>query len=117
MSPSSKAADRPVRDSGPCAAQSASPPASSIVTLPERVDFTAARDLHARLVELRGSAVEVDGSAVSFGGALGAQVLLTAALDWAATGDALHLTISTALRDDLLRLDVLGKFPTVIEVV
>jgi hypothetical protein len=54
---------------------------------------------------------------VVFGGALGAQVLLTAALDWAAAGDALHLTVSSTLRDDLQRLDVLGKFPTLIEVV
>jgi anti-anti-sigma regulatory factor len=117
MSPSSKAADRTARDPGPRTAQDAAQPASSIVTLPERVDFTAARDLHARLVELRGRAVTLDGSAVAFGGALGAQVLLTAALDWTTAGDALHLTISTALRDDLQRLDVLGKFPTLIEVV
>jgi anti-anti-sigma regulatory factor len=117
MSPSSRAAERTASVPEPRVAQDASQPVPSILSLPERVDFTAARDLHARLVELRGGAVTVDGSAVVFGGALGAQVLLTAALDWAAAGDALHLTISTALRDDLQRLDVLGKFPTLIEVV
>ena len=117
MSPSSKAAERTASGPEPSVVQDASQPMPPVVSLPERVDFTAARDLHARLVEFRGSAVTVDGSAVAFGGALGAQVLLAAALDWTAAGDALHLTISTALRDDLQRLDVLGKFPTLIEVV
>jgi anti-anti-sigma regulatory factor len=117
MSPSSKAAARAAHEPGPRAAQDVCETAVSLITLPERVDFTAARDLHARFAELRGAPVTVDGKAVVFGGALGAQVLLTAALDWAAAGDALHLTVSSTLRDDLQRLDVLGKFPTLIEVV
>lgn len=113
MSPSSRKANQ---RSGPEDGQGGSRPEQTTVTLPERMDFAAARDLHARLVELRGSPITVDGKAVVFGGALAAQVLLSASLDWAATGDALRLTISTAFRDDLQRLDVLGKFPTLIEV-
>jgi anti-anti-sigma regulatory factor len=116
MSPSSKATRRVAEPTPPDAAQDLGPTEPATVTLPERMDFNAARDLHARLVELRGSPVRVDGKAVVFGGALAAQILLAAALDWSAADDALLLTVSPTLRDDLQRLDVLGRFPTLIEV-
>jgi anti-anti-sigma regulatory factor len=116
MSPSSEATGRRARsakgDPDPVRRQ-AEP---TTVALPERIDFTAARDLYARLAELKGTGVEIDGRAVVFGGALGAQVLLAASNEWIAAGDALRLTVSAAFRNDLQRLDVLGRFPALIEV-
>jgi anti-anti-sigma regulatory factor len=116
MSPSSRATARVAKPTPPDATLDQGPAEPATVTLPERMDFNAARDLHARLAELRGSPVSVDGTAVVFGGALAAQILLAAALDWSAAGDTLLLTVSPTLRDDLQRLDVLGRFPTLIEV-
>ena len=116
MSPSSRATARVAEPTPPDAAQDKGPGEPATVTMPERMDFNAARDLHARLVDLRGGPVSVDGKAVVFGGALAAQILLAAALEWSAAGDALLLTVSPTLRDDLQRLDVLGRFPTLIEV-
>lgn len=114
MSPSSSAS---AQSMAPKPARSPGAAMPTAVALPARMDFTAARELHARLHELKGSAVAIDGKAVVFGGALAAQVLLSAALDWSGAGETFVLTISPALRDDLQRLDVLGRFPTLIEVV
>lgn len=115
MSPSSSAADPVVGPPEVDPGKVHKPAEPMTVILPKRMDFTAARDLHARLAELRGNPVTLDGSAVVFGGGLAAQVLLSAAQEWAAAGDDLRLTISPALRNDLQRLDVLGRFPTLIE--
>lgn len=112
MSPSSSATLCDADLTGP--GRNSTEPAT--LALPDRLDFNAARDLHARLAELRGTPVSIDGKAVVFGGALAAQVLLAAAQEWSAAGDALLLTASAALRDDLQRLDVLSRFPTLIEV-
>ena len=116
MSPSSSAATAVAQTTGPEAGPDLGATAPATLKLPERLDFNAARDLHARLIELRGTPVSVDGKSVIFGGALAAQVLLAAAQEWSAAGDAMILTISPNLRDDLQRLDVLGRFPTLIEV-
>lgn len=115
MSPSSSAADAAVRPSGRDTAPDRDPAEPVHIPLPDRMDFAAARDLHARLSEVRGAPVILDGAAVVFGGGLAAQVLLSASLEWAAAGDDLQLTVSPALRNDLQRLDVLGRFPTLIE--
>lgn len=116
MSLSSSATLRDAGLTGPDAGPDRHPADPAILTLPDRLDFNAARDLHARLAELRGTPVSIDGKAVVFGGALAAQVLLAAAQEWSAAGDVLLLTASAALRDDLQRLDVLSRFPTLIEV-
>jgi anti-anti-sigma regulatory factor len=115
MSPSSSAGHRPSRKPKPDTGQDRRLDGTT-VTLPDRMDFTAARELHQYLAKLRGSSVTVDGTAVVFGGALGAQVLLSASRDWAAAGHAWRLTVSTALRNDLQRLGLLGEFPNLVEV-
>lgn len=86
------------------------------VNLPDRLDFDAAQNLTARLAELRGVPVLVDGKAVICGGALGAQVLLAASREWARAGDVWEMTVSTALREDLHRLGILSEFSSLVEV-
>ena len=115
MSPSSSAEHRPSRTS-PDTEQGRRQPDWTTVTLSDRMDFAAARDLQEQLTELRGLPVAVDGTAVVFGGALGAQVLLSASREWAAAGHAWRLTVSAALRNDLQRLGLLGEFPNLVEV-
>lgn len=89
---------------------------TNALTLPVRLDFAATRDLHAELLERRGSALSVDGTAVTFCGALAAQVLLSASRETAATGETFVLKASAALQDDLSRLGLLGEFSTLVEV-
>jgi anti-anti-sigma regulatory factor len=83
---------------------------SQYLQLQERLDFDAARDLHASLLALRGADLTIDGSAVRVGGALAAQILLAAARDWSLAGKSLILSASTSLQDDLSRLGLLGAF-------
>ncbi|MDZ4085890.1 MAG: hypothetical protein U1E69_03710 [Tabrizicola sp.] len=116
MSPSSSAADRAVETPASSDGSICPEPQRAIIRLPDRLDFAAARDLHADLVELRGVPVLVDGTAVVFSGALAAQVLLATSRDWKAVGETLALTVSSAMHSDLVRLGVLGEFPQLVEV-
>ncbi|HLQ20404.1 MAG TPA: hypothetical protein VK146_15630 [Tabrizicola sp.] len=116
MSPSSRAAQRAAGKSSTSADPDSASADATTVLLPDRLDFAATRDLHARLLELRGGPVILDGTAVVFGGALAAQVLVGATRDWAAAGDMLSLKLSPSLQDDLRRLAVLGEFPNLVEV-
>lgn len=116
MSPSSSAGRRAVRKSEPAAVPDKAPTELVTISLPDRLDFAAAHELHLRMVELRSSPVMVDGSAVIFGGALAAQVLLSASRDWAEAGAVWSLSASPAFRNDLQRLGLLGDFPNLIEV-
>lgn len=84
--------------------------------LPARLDFGSARDLHAGLMARRGLALAVDGSAVTFCGALAAQVLISASRETTAAGETFVLRASPALHDDLSRLGVLGEFSNLVEV-
>ncbi len=116
MSPSSSSARRASRISLVPAGQPEADGEPNDLRLPVRLDFAAARDLHAELVERRGSALSFDGTAVTFCGALAAQVLLSASRETAAAGAPVLLKASSALHDDLSRLGVLGEFSNLVEV-
>ncbi len=116
MSPSSSSERRASRISIVAAAEPVSDQDQTALKLPARLDFDAARDLHGALVDRGGSELLVDGTAVSFCGALAAQVLIAAVHDTAAAGNSFVLRASTALRDDLSRLGVLGEFQNLVEV-
>jgi anti-anti-sigma regulatory factor len=116
MSPSSSAGRRAVQKSEASAVPGNASTEPTTIRLSDRLDFAAARDLHARFVECRSASVRVDGSAVIFGGALAAQVLLSASRDWAEAGTEWSLCASPALRNDLQRLGLLGDFPNLVEV-
>lgn len=74
------------------------------VTLPERLGFDAARDLHRFLVEHRGMPLRVVGDAVTSAGTLATQILVAAARAWRAEGTEFTLVASPALQQDLLLL-------------
>jgi anti-anti-sigma regulatory factor len=116
MSPSSSPERRASRISLLPAGEPAPVAEANALRLPVRLDFAAARDLHAELLERRGSALSVDGTAVTFCGALAAQVLLSASRETAATRQPFALKASSALQEDLSRLGVLGEFSTLVEV-
>jgi anti-anti-sigma regulatory factor len=116
MSPSSSPERRASRISIVTAAASAPDRDQPNLQLPARVDFDAARELHGALRDRCGLPLEVDGTAVAFCGALAAQVLVAASRETAAAGHSFVLRASTALRDDLSRLGVLGEFPNLVEV-
>jgi anti-anti-sigma regulatory factor len=118
MSPSSSSARRASRISLIPAGQTPADAEAetNVLRLPLRLDFAASRDLHAKFTELRGSALAIDGTAVTFCGALAAQVLLSASRETAATGETFVLKASPALQDDLSRLGVLGEFSNLVEV-
>lgn len=82
---------------------------SDILHLPEKLDFDAARALHAELLALRGRPISIDGTSVRSGGTLAAQILLAAARDWRATDLPFTLAPSVALQDDLERLGILSE--------
>ncbi|RYI07937.1 MAG: STAS domain-containing protein [Acetobacteraceae bacterium] len=83
---------------------------SAALALPDRLDRDAARDLHAELLQRRGTDLDLDGSDVRAAGALAVQVLVAASRDWAATGRTLTLSASLPMREDLIRLGVLTEF-------
>lgn len=116
MSPSSSSARRASRISLIPAGEPAAEVEQNCLQLPVRLDFAAARDLHAELVARRGSALAVDGTAVAFCGALAAQILVAASRDAAAGEASLLLKASPALHNDLSRLGVLGEFSNLVEV-
>lgn len=116
MSPSSSPERRASRISLVAAAATEPVHDEAALRLSVRLDFDAARDLHGALLDHRGSALVVDGTAVTFCGALAAQVLVAASRETAAAENSFVLKASTALRDDLSRLGVLGEFPNLVEV-
>jgi len=116
MSPSSSPERRASRISLLPAAEPAPVGETTALRLPVRLDFAAARDLHAELLERRGSALLIDATAVTFCGALAAQILLSASRETAANGEPFTLMASSALHEDLSRLGVLGEFSTLVEV-
>jgi|GEM_PF-5737107 len=128
MSPSSKApriragrsADQTEPESNPRREprSKANPPngprsdSPDVVTLPERLGYTAARDLHEKLRTTGRGGLVVDGSAVSTAGALAAQVLVAAMRQRRAADESLALTVSQSMRDDLEKLGVLRELLT-----
>jgi chemotaxis protein CheX len=56
------------------------------IRLPTRMNFQAARELHARLVVLRAQDVEIDASHVEFLGGIAAQTLIAAQRTWHGDG-------------------------------
>jgi chemotaxis protein CheX len=80
------------------------------IALPERLDRDAARDLHAELLQHRGTDLTLDGSIVRAAGGLAVQVLVAAAREWAADGRLLTLLVSAPMREDLTRLGMLDEF-------
>lgn len=62
------------------------------IALPETLDLRAVQPLRDQLMAARGTAAELDGSAVRRLGALGLQVLLAAERQWRADGHPLRLT-------------------------
>jgi len=73
---------------------------ATTIQLPEQLDFPAASALRAELLAVRGTAVEVNGSAVNRLGALCLQVLLSAAGTWRADGQDFRIVDpSGALQD------------------
>lgn len=78
---------------------------ANILTLPQRLDHEGARALHAALGARRGTDVRMDAAKTVFLGALGLQLLLSAARQWREGGQ--HFSVSPcspAFTDDLLRL-------------
>jgi anti-anti-sigma regulatory factor len=116
MSPSFSAASNTTKTSLPGSRQDSSKQDFVTIMLPDRLDFAAARNLHAELVQLRGETVVIDGTTVVFAGALAAQVMMSAVRDWKVAGDALALKTSAVMRGDLERLGVLTEFPNLVEV-
>lgn len=116
MSPSSSPERRASRISIVAPAESTADQLQPALHLPVRLDFDAARDLHGALMDHRGSALVVDGTTVAFCGTLAGQILVAAMRDTAAAGNAFVLRASSALRDDLSRLGVLGEFQNLVEV-
>jgi anti-anti-sigma regulatory factor len=72
--------------------------------LPERLDNTEAETLRAQLLARRHAPLALDGRAVRSLGALSAQVLVSAVLQWRADGQSLGLDGSPALIADLTNL-------------
>lgn len=82
------------------------------VTLPERLGYTAARDLHEKLRKTGRAGLVIDGGAVTTAGALAAQVLVAAMRRRRAADESLALTMSQSMRDDLENLGVLRELLT-----
>lgn len=116
MSHSSSAEAATAADASPGLASGPTGMASPI-RLAERLDFSAARDLHDQLAEFQGRPVHLDGTGVRLCSALAAQVLLASARAWSAGGDDWSLSASPALRDDLRLLGLQSAFPNPVEVV
>lgn len=57
-----------------------------VLKLPEHLDVAGARSVHEDLLGLRGRAVSIDAEAVRKAGALGLEVLLSAARQWREDG-------------------------------
>lgn len=73
--------------------------------LPARLDHEGARQLYTFLTSARGTEVSLDGSKVTFVGALALQILLAAATRWKADGLRFYCDqISPAFADDFARL-------------
>ena len=85
---------------------------SGAVALPARLDSAAARRLASELAAQEGAALALDASGLEMLGAAGAEVLISAARTWKATGQALRLDgLSDKIRDDLDRLGLGGHAP------
>jgi anti-anti-sigma regulatory factor len=82
---------------------------TSVLTLPERLDHDAAKELHGALLMHRGMDLTVDGGQVRSAGGLSAQLLLAAARDWKQSAAKFQLSASLALQDDLERLGVFDE--------
>jgi len=82
---------------------------TATVALPERLDLASAASLADTLRAQMGADVTLDASAVAHLGALGAQVLLSAAATWTATGHVLSLDRPSG--DFLAQLAELGLDP------
>ncbi|WP_292054521.1 MULTISPECIES: STAS domain-containing protein [unclassified Brevundimonas] len=86
------------------------PSANPVINLPAVVDLRAVGPLKAELMEQRGKAVTLDGSAVERLGGLGLQLLLSAIKTWQADGHALiFLNVSKAMNEQWLSF---GASPT-----
>lgn len=75
------------------------------ISLPARLDFDAARDLHRQFSAARGQPLELDVAAVAQVGALAAQLLIVAHRQWQADGLSFRLlNLTTTLPDGFVRL-------------
>lgn len=82
---------------------------SKDLKLPERLDNATAANLADELSRLRGEPATLDGSAVTFGGALGLQVLVAANRQWQADGLGFAVTLTSDALHNACR--ILGIAP------
>ncbi|MBW6506989.1 MAG: STAS domain-containing protein [Rhodobacteraceae bacterium] len=75
---------------------------SAALQLPARLDLTAAKPLHAALLSRRGADLVLDAGQVTHLGALGLQLLASAAQSWRLAGHALAIMPRTQAFDDAL---------------
>lgn len=77
---------------------------SAALVLVARLDLSAAKPLHAALLARRGGDLVLDAGGVTHLGALGLQLLLSAARSWRRAGHRLAILPRTPAFDDALRL-------------
>ncbi len=77
---------------------------TAALQLAARLDLGAAKPLHAALLSRCGGDLVLDAGQVTHLGALGLQLLLSAAQSWRQAGHALAITPRTRAFDDALRL-------------
>lgn len=77
----------------------------AVITLDARLDFANAGALAASILEYSGEDLELDASGVTHLGALGLQVIRSAAKSWSGTGQTLEISgCSNDTTDQLLLL-------------
>lgn len=77
---------------------------SSILKLPEILDLNAATGVHEQLIELKGSAVEIDASDVRKSGAQCIQVLMAAKKTWDADDKSIVVGAMSETFENTLKL-------------
>jgi len=65
---------------------------TEVITLQERLDFSAAPELKTQLIGQTGHDIEIDVSNVTHMGTLCLQILIAASTEWAKTGHKFNLT-------------------------
>jgi len=66
-----------------------------VLKLPDKLDTVGARALHESLLARVGTAVAIDAGSVERIGAVGVEVLVSGALQWAADGEAFRIVAAS----------------------
>jgi chemotaxis protein CheX len=85
-------------------AKAAANPDVAMVTLPAVIDVASVAAVRDQIQQHRGSALEVDASAVERIGGLGIQVLLAASAAWASDGQPFIMNKPSSVLNETLRL-------------